>query len=78
MNSDGLTCEQVLEQLLAYLDLELDAETTAHIERHLEACRGCYSRAEFEKQLKARLQESRTSPAPDRLRARIKRMLDDF
>lgn len=74
----ALTCEEVLHQLFAYLDRELDAATAAEIERHLETCRGCFSRAEFEKQLKARIQETGSAPAPEGLRERIKLLVEKF
>lgn len=73
-----MNCEDVLRQLLAYLDRELDGETAAQIDRHLEACRGCYSRAAFERKLKARLKATGEESAPERLRARVKDLLDKF
>ena len=51
MSEPTLTCEEVLKHLVAYLDRETDGHTAAEIEHHLEKCRGCFSRAEFEKQL---------------------------
>jgi anti-sigma factor (TIGR02949 family) len=74
----ALSCEQVLEHLFAYLDKALDATTSAEIERHLEACRGCFSRAEFERRLRQRVAETGTVSAPDSLRARIKALTDRF
>lgn len=74
----GISCEEVLRQLLAYLDRDVDAHTAALIDRHLEACRGCFSRADFERKLKAHLQGAGEKPAPGRLRARIKDIVDKF
>jgi anti-sigma factor (TIGR02949 family) len=48
-------CEEALRHLFEYLDRELDATRHAEMEHHLHACRACFSRAEFEKRLKARL-----------------------
>ncbi len=57
--TDGLEgtirCEEALRLLASYLDRELIGQEYADLERHLEACRSCYSRAEFERELKARL-----------------------
>ena len=75
---ERIRCEEVLRHLLAYLDRELEAETSAQIAHHLELCRGCYSRAEFERKVKAHLRNCATSAAPDSLRARLKRLLDRF
>ncbi|MGQ0545316.1 MAG: mycothiol system anti-sigma-R factor [Betaproteobacteria bacterium] len=73
-----MKCEDVLAHLLAYLDREVDAQTAAQIDRHLEACRGCFSRAEFERNLKAHLQAAGEERAPASLRARIKDIVDKF
>ncbi|HEX2197809.1 MAG TPA: zf-HC2 domain-containing protein [Burkholderiales bacterium] len=73
-----IRCEEVLRQLFAYLDREVDARTAALIDRHLEACRGCFGRASFERKLKAHLKAAAHKPAPARLRSRIKDILDKF
>jgi anti-sigma factor (TIGR02949 family) len=73
-----VSCEEVLKHLIAYLDRETDAPTAEEIERHLAECRACFSRAEFEKRLKARLRAAGSRAAPERLRARIKKLVDGF
>ena len=73
-----MRCEDVLHELLAYLDREVDAATAAAIDRHLEDCRGCFSRAQFERKLKAHLRAAGEKRAPERLRARVKDILDRF
>lgn len=70
--SKDLTCEEVIEKLLEYLDRELDAEAEAEIARHLEACRSCFSRAEFERKLRERVTETGERKAPDSLRRRVR------
>ncbi|SEP01459.1 mycothiol system anti-sigma-R factor [Aquisalimonas asiatica] len=78
MSRDDLTCEEVLEQLFAYLDEELDDTRLAAIDRHLERCRDCFTRAEFEKHLRERVYRTGTAPAPERLRQRLKEVLDRY
>jgi len=73
-----MKCEDVLRQLVAYLDRDVDAHTATEIDRHLEACRGCFSRADFERKLKAQLRAAGEKRAPARLRARIKGIVDKF
>jgi len=75
---ERIECEEVVAHLLDYLDGELDAEKRVQIDRHLEACRGCYSRAEFERELRRRLRELGKESAPETLRRRLKTVLDDF
>lgn len=79
MSKDHLTCEEVIEQLFVYLDRELaDPELSAAIDEHLERCRDCYTRAEFEKKLRNKVAETTASKAPERLYRRIRGLLDQF
>lgn len=78
MTERALSCEDVLEHLFAHLDDELDARMGAEIERHLHACRGCFSRAEFERRLKARLAEASATGAPETLVRRITTLMEQF
>lgn len=73
-----LSCDEVIEQLLAYLDGEVGEPDRAAIDWHLSRCRDCYTRAEFERKLRAKFAEATQAPAPARLRARIDRLLADF
>jgi anti-sigma factor (TIGR02949 family) len=68
----------VLKHLAAYLDREIDAEAAAAIERHLHECRGCFSRAEFERRLRALVRATGAAAAPERLRVRIKEIVEKF
>jgi anti-sigma factor (TIGR02949 family) len=74
----ALSCEQVLEHLFEYLDRALDARANADIERHLAACRVCFGRAEFERRLRQRVADTATSAAPERLRERVKALVEKF
>lgn len=78
MNVQSMTCEEVVEQLFDYLDRELDNDVSERIDRHLERCRDCFTRAEFEKRLRAKVNEAVAVEAPDSLRRRIRRVLDEF
>ncbi|HEU0204351.1 MAG TPA: mycothiol system anti-sigma-R factor [Burkholderiaceae bacterium] len=78
MADENLSCEEVIKQLMAYLDHEIDAEASARIEHHLESCRGCFSRAEFERHLKEHVQAAGAQKAPESLRARLKQIIDKF
>jgi anti-sigma factor (TIGR02949 family) len=78
MSEPTLSCEEVLKHLVVYLDRETDARTAAEIQRHLVQCRGCFSRAEFERQLKARVRAAGSRSTPERLRARIRKLVDEF
>lgn len=75
---ERIHCDEVVASLLEYLDGELDDARRARIEDHLAECRGCFSRAEFERALRRRLQALVTAPPPDSLKRRLKAILDEF
>ena len=78
MIEHALTCEEVIERIFDYLDRELDETTRDQIERHLETCRDCFTRAEFEERLRRKIRAAGSQRAPDQLQRRIRDMLDRF
>lgn len=78
MNADHITCEEVIEQLYEFLDRELDEGLSDRINEHIERCRDCFTRAEFERRLRARVNEAAEAEAPERLRRRIRQVIDEF
>ena len=67
-----------MRNLFAYLDNEIDPEKRTDIERHLEECRACFSRAEFEKALRAKINQLGDKEAPASLRQRVAALLKQF
>ncbi len=67
----SIDCEEALRRLAEYLDHELGEVPRAEVEAHLETCRSCYSRAEFERELKSRLRELRQAPVDPAFESRI-------
>lgn len=78
MSSEHIDCEEVIEQLFAFLDSELGEEQQQRIEHHLSRCRDCFTRAEFERRLRARIREASEAKAPERLHRRVRDLLDEF
>ena len=71
-------CEEALEKLFEYLDGELDPASARQIETHLEVCKRCYPRAQFERSfLEALAQTHGTAAATPELRARILAALEE-
>ena len=68
---------EAIRLLVEYLDDELDAGRRGGLEQHLEVCRSCYSRHEFERGLKEQVSElGRETLRPefqDRIRALVGR-----
>jgi anti-sigma factor (TIGR02949 family) len=73
-----MQCEEALRLLATYLDRELPASDAAEVERHLTSCRSCYSRAQFEGQLKSRLAQLGADRVPSDLEHRIRAMISRF
>ena len=71
-------CEEALRLLAAHLAGELDASTDRQLEQHLDTCRSCYSRAEFERRLKEKLAAAGEAPVQPELARRIRKLISDF
>lgn len=79
MSADDITnCEEALRVLAEHLDHELDDHRDAQMHQHLESCRSCYSRAEFERRLKAQIRALGTHDIPDDVAGRIEDLLATF
>ena len=78
MSARDLSCEEVIERLFDYLDSELGPQQADDIERHLHRCRDCFTRTEFEKRLRARVEAAGTASVPPRLQRRIQHLLDRY
>lgn len=75
---ETISCEEALRSLFEYLDHELEDNEHRAIDAHLHECRSCFSRAEFERRLKARLAESASEAPPAELNERIRKILKEF
>ena len=73
-----LNCEEALRLLAAFLDHELDGDDREGVERHLDACRSCFSRAEFERRLKAELTRVRREEVTPGFEERVRRLIGSF
>ena len=68
----GIDCGGVMAQLYEYLDEELDdPATTEKIRVHLEKCRRCYPRYNFEKAFLRFVADQGHTSAPPELRREI-------
>ncbi len=69
-----LSCDEAIRMLFEFLDNELEQHDHAAMEAHLNQCRGCFSRMEFDKRLKHMIKDADASSAPDELRERVKKI----
>lgn len=71
-------CEEALRRLAEYLDRELDAPTRAMVDEHLNLCRSCYTRSEFERRLRERIGELGHEAVRPELADRVQTLVRTF
>jgi anti-sigma factor (TIGR02949 family) len=70
-----IDCEQALARIFELIDHELKGEEREAMAQHLDTCKSCFSRVEFERRLKSRLKSLRDAHTSDGERARIEKLL---
>lgn len=76
---EQIDCEEALRRLAAYLDRELESAEAAEVERHLERCRSCFSRAEFRRRLRERVRtDLQVGSVPPEFEERVRTLLRKF
>lgn len=78
MTRKPIDCEQALRQVFDYIDHELHAHDHDAMQAHLETCRSCFSRVEFERRLKGKLTDLGEDEPSATLSDRVKSMLKTF
>jgi anti-sigma factor (TIGR02949 family) len=78
MTKREIDCEQALGQIFEFIDRELGAADHEAMHRHLETCKSCFSRVEFERKLKAKLGALREEKATEQMSERVKNLLKNF
>ena len=74
-----MTCQEAVRELYPFLDQQLDRRKSRAVQRHLDLCRSCCSKFDFEKALKSLIREkSRESEVPPQLRQRIVSLAEAF
>jgi anti-sigma factor (TIGR02949 family) len=78
MTKQEIDCEQALRQILEYVDRELGEAEHEAMHRHLQTCKSCFSRMEFERRLKGKLGALPEKKASPEMNERIKELLKSF
>ena len=73
-----IDCDEALRLLAAFLDHELHSDEREGVERHLQMCRSCFSRAEFERRLKGEITRLRTEEVSPGFEERVRRLIGSF
>jgi mycothiol system anti-sigma-R factor len=73
-----MNCKEALEKIYEFLDKDISVPLS-EIEKHLDWCRHCWDRFEFEKRLIERLKKScHKEPCSETLRSRINALLEKY
>ncbi len=73
-----MNCKEALEKIYEFLDKDANVPLSA-IEKHLDCCRHCWDRFEFEKRLIERVKQSCCKETcSDALRRRIESLLEKY
>jgi anti-sigma factor (TIGR02949 family) len=75
---NDIDCAQALKRLIELVDQELGDAEREVIEHHLQTCRSCLSRAEFERALKGKLRGLSHGDVPSKTLERITALMQDF
>jgi anti-sigma factor (TIGR02949 family) len=73
-----IDCDEVMRQLFDFMDGEVEETAEHEIHHHIDECRSCFSRVEFERVLKERVRASKEEALPDSLQGRITELMKSF
>ena len=73
-----IDCEQALKRIFELIDHELKSEEREAMQHHIDTCKSCFSRVEFERRLKGKLGALREETATPEMTERIKGLLKSF
>ena len=73
-----IDCDEVMRQLFDYLDGEVDETVEHEMHHHIDECRSCFSRVEFEKTLKDKIRAGKDKALPDSLQDRVADLMKSF
>ena len=73
-----ISCQEALSKLQAYLDEELGPDAEQIVDHHIHNCRECFSRTEFEKSLRKRVESAASKKVPEDVQKRLDSLIKRF
>ena len=73
-----ISCSEAVSRIFELLDGMIKRSQRQELDEHLDTCRDCCNRLEFEKLLKERLIQLSETKTPKRLSRRIEKLLKNF
>jgi len=71
-----MSCEKVVQGIWEFLDQEMTPASLADVQKHLDLCRTCFSRIEFEKVLRVNLRTKTNHGCPEQLKLKIQKIIE--
>ena len=72
------SCETVIQGIWEFLDGEMSTTTIVEFQKHLDLCRSCFSRMEFERALRENCRSKTHHTCPEKLKIRIRQIIELF
>ncbi len=72
-----ISCEEALEIMFEYIDGVLAGKHQSELEQHIETCRGCLKKVEFQLKLKKRLTKVKPVSISKKLSNRLNLILEN-
>jgi anti-sigma factor (TIGR02949 family) len=73
-----LDCQAVIDRLFDYIDGELTEENKLALKNHLDLCKQCFDRIQFEFILREKMKNKTHVCCPEKLRRRIQILIEQF
>ena len=73
-----ISCSEAIARVAEYIDQHSGNMDTAALEHHIERCRKCFDRVEFERMLKNRLAAIRKPLNSETLRRSVESLLEKY
>jgi anti-sigma factor (TIGR02949 family) len=74
-NISTISCEEAMEIMFEYIDSALSGKSHSELEHHIETCRGCLKKLDFQLKLKKRLNRVRPVSVSKKLSKRLNAIL---
>jgi len=74
----NISCLEALKRVFDYIDNHIEDTSRNEFEHHIEKCRHCFDRVEFEKLLKYRLRALKHKKSSEGLRKRVDDIIMKF
>lgn len=73
-----LSCNKTLEKMFEYIDGALAGKSNSELEQHIETCKGCLKKLDFQLKLKKRLTKVMPTPVSKGLTKRLDNILNSY